>query len=198
MALDLTSPPSLRPLIREDVLVWAQAAASGTKAPSELRDEGLRFLEEWEHLDPENREVVGEITDALFGMEDMGESFEDVQRVAQEVLRDVRTMLDELARFVVERELLIERPLISALASFAFSPGWTGIAELELLIPYLHHCSKESSPVNRGLADESLPVLKAVKQREIGIHDGKRAIGALLACLNPILLKGYSPAGVWA
>jgi hypothetical protein len=149
MQVDLSLPPGLQSLLRDDVLFWVRGAASGEKPFSDLKREGLSFLEGWENLSEEEQEAVGEIMAAIFRAEDLSEPLDNVRQIAQRVVEKTPSIFDDLGKFISTTDTeLVSRPLLKGLALFALSPNIPEFPEgfETILKSYLQNGDREFSP----------------------------------------------------
>jgi hypothetical protein len=96
MQVDPSLPPGMHSLLREDVLSWVRGAASREKSFSNLKREGLSFLEDWENLTEVEQESVGEIMTAIFRTEDLSEPSDNVREIAQRMLEKTPSIPGDL------------------------------------------------------------------------------------------------------
>jgi hypothetical protein len=182
--------PSLHPLLSDEVLRWLKEAAFENKVLSDIKKEGLRFLDRWHELVPEEQEAVGEVMSAVFRAEDLNEPEENVVETAKQVLNKAPTELDAFAEFAPDLEL-IDLRLIYILGSFAFSMELLDYESL--LVSFLPVPNKASFPINQALAESGLRVLQEIKKGSLDPMQGRQIIALALSCIHPAILRKAVP-----
>jgi hypothetical protein len=193
MKIDLSLPPGLQSILRDDVLFWIRDAASGGRPFSDLKREGLSFLDDWENLSEEEQEAVGEIMSAVFRAEDLSEPLENAQQIAQKMVERLPSLFDDLGKFISTAGTeLVSRPLLYSLVLFALSPDVLEFPEEfePLLRSYSQNGDGEFFPFNGALAKAGTHILDEFKSGKIDVITAKWKMATLLACLHPSFFKG--------
>jgi hypothetical protein len=195
MQIDLSLPPGLQSLLRDDILFWIRDAASGEKPFSDLKREGLSFLEDWENLSDEEQEAVGEIMSAIFRAEDLSEPLDNVRQIAQRMAEKTPSIFDDLGKFISTTDTeLVNRPLLDGLALFALSPDILEFPEEfePVLKSYLQDGNGEFFPLNEALAKAGANIIEELKSGKVDVVTAKWKMATLLACLHPSFFKEVS------